>query len=120
MRLCTVRLAPLPITNAIAQRASPFSMIRGRPDPVPPDQINTSPDLILPVSLHLLGGKSAQDGISLSRTALNLTIHLEGSVRSSSPSSSQLHLLNYSATVSFFSRFGVFYFTFPMYVTVTT
>lgn len=76
MRLCPVRLALLPIRNAIAQRASAFSMIIGRPDPVPPDQINTSPDLILPVSLHLLGGKSAQDGISLSLMTLNLTIHL--------------------------------------------
>lgn len=76
MRLCPVRLALLPIRNAIAQRASPFSMIRERPDPVPPDQINTSSDLILPVSLHLLEGKSAQDGISLSLTTLKLTIHL--------------------------------------------
>lgn len=75
MRLCTVRLARLPIRNAIAQRASPFSMIRERPDPVPPDQINTSPDLILPVSLHLLRGKSAQVGISLSLMTLNLTTH---------------------------------------------
>lgn len=63
MRLCPVRLELLPIRNAIAQRASPFSPIRGRLDPVPSDQINTSPDLVLPASLHYLGGKSAQDGI---------------------------------------------------------
>lgn len=76
MRHCPVRLALLPIRNAVAQRASPSSMIRRRPDPVPPDQINTSPDLILPVSLQLLGGKSAKDGISASPVLLNLTTHL--------------------------------------------
>lgn len=41
-------------------------MIRGRQDPVPPDQINTSPDLILTFRLHWLGGRSAQDGTSAS------------------------------------------------------
>lgn len=79
MRECPVRLALLSIRNAIAQRASPSTLIRGRPDPVPPDQINTSPDLILPLSLQLLGGKSAQDGIS---PPLHLTPHSLSSVKS--------------------------------------
>lgn len=74
-------------------------MIRRRPDPVPPDQINTSPDLILPVSLQLLRGKSAQDGISLSPTALILTIHLYGSVKSSPPTT---HKFFYSCWFFFF------------------
>lgn len=63
MRRFPIRLAPLPTRNAIALTASAFSAIGG-PDPVPPDQINTSPDLILAVSIKLLKGKSAQEAVS--------------------------------------------------------
>lgn len=54
MRQSPVRLALFADGNTVAQRASHFSVIREIPDPVPPDPINTSADLILPVRLRLL------------------------------------------------------------------
>lgn len=92
MSLCTVWLAPLPIRNAIAQRASPFPVIRGRQDPVPSDQINTSPDPILPFRLHWLGGRSAQDGTPASH-------YFHGGVTQKLFPSSSLRLL-YQVAVS--------------------
>lgn len=94
MRLCPVRLALRPIRNAVAQRASPSSMIRRRPDPVPPDQINTSPDLILPVSLQLLGGKkkiSSGWNISVSSGTQPHYSPVKGQWEALSPSSYNCH-----------------------------
>lgn len=79
MRQSPVRLALLADGNAAAQRAPHFSVIREIPDPVPPDPINTSADLIPPVRLRLLLKEKEQNGVEYHRLHRHQQLSCRGS-----------------------------------------